>query len=77
MADKVKTTITSSMSKDDYNIEYEGLLYQKDDTSHQNPDRVLSQLGTTTFKLSNTTPESIGENYARTARENYKKDSYR
>lgn len=77
MADKVKTTITSTMSKDDYNIEYEGLLYQKDDTSHQNPDRVLSQLGTTTFKLSNTTPESIGENYARTARENYKKDSYR
>lgn len=30
-------------------------------------------MGTTTFKLSNTTPESIGENYARTARENYKK----
>lgn len=73
MADTVKTTITSSMAKSDYNIEYNGLLYQKDDTNHQNPKKVISNMGTTTFKLSNTTPESIGEAYAKESRKNYKK----
>lgn len=76
-ADQVKTTRISSISKSDYNIEYEGFLYQKDDINHQNPNKVLSQIGTTSFKLSRTTPESIGEEYAETARKNYKKYSYR
>lgn len=41
MADKVKTTIkttSSSLSENDYYVEYKAELYQKNDTDHKNPE---------------------------------------
>ena len=41
MADKVKTTIkttSSSLSENDYYVEYNAELYQKNDTDHKNPE---------------------------------------